>query len=250
MASYKSKKGRLTISSLAYSIAFISKAWLERGMMTDYERKGFYQFLYIVACGHAEYVISQCLKNRLWLPIMEMRGTKNIPDREANLEGKPHKYSYEPFHRSVLRLLERQSDDLDKAPLNALESAHATILGSSIKNIIGDNLHQHLLGLASIRNVVAHGRELYIDLIDIDKADLTFEQHPLEHAIKSLKSFGIFPDFPEDAQPDEVKSVIFLDDSVRHFWNCSSEIGEIYRQINKEENVLGPFFFPALQKLP
>ena len=76
--------GKLGISSIVYAKAFITRAWVNRASMEDYERRGFFNFLYITACGHAETVIADYLKSVLFNPTFQIARTTDFPKRKIN----------------------------------------------------------------------------------------------------------------------------------------------------------------------
>ncbi len=188
--------GRLGISTLVYSKAFISKAWAVRASMEEYERRGFFQFLYVTACGHAESILCNYLKAVLFLPLLTIRSATQFPVRVHTVDGIEHVISTEPEHRALQRVLQSTIDDIDRAPLARLEKLHETIVGKTIHDIIGSNRYDDLRGLVSVRNLLAHGRELYVNINFSDQADLrvdlSFEQHPLDigHTRRDLCTTG------------------------------------------------------------
>lgn len=223
--------GRLSINTVVYSKAFISKIWTNRAEFEEYERRGFFQFLYVTACGHIESIISDYLKAVLQWPILniEMMSDLGFPSREISIQGIKSSVSMEYEQQAVERILKKTIEDIDKAPFGQLESLHKTIAGCTLRDVVGGELHDHLRGLVSVRNLLAHGRQLYIEVDESFCANVEFEQHPLENAIKSLRQAGLFvTDQARNLQPDEVKSVIYQDEVIVHFWNASATIAEIY----------------------
>src|SRR6266702_1463769 len=219
--------GRLGISTLVYSKAFISKAWAVRASMEEYERRGFFQFLYVTACGHAESILCNYLKAVLFLPLLTIRSATQFPVRVHTVDGIEHVISTEPEHRALQRVLQSTIDDIDRAPLARLEKLHETIVGKTIHDIIGSNRYDDLRGLVSVRNLLAHGRELYVNINFSDQADLrvdlSFEQHPLENAIKSLRQANLIGREDKTRMtPDELMGAIYKDEVVVHFWNASA----------------------------
>jgi len=247
--------GKLSINTVVYSKAFISKIWADRAHFAEYERRGFFQFLYITACGHAESIIADYMKAVLHgscfaIKVMPEGG---FPERELVIDGVSSLVSTEYEQRAVQRVLERTMADIDRASFDKLESLHRTIVGCALRDIVGGELHDHLKGLLSIRNLLAHGRELYIDITREDNsfvADVGFEQHPLENAIKSLRRVGLFADDQaRQLQPADVKSVIYEDDVVIHFWNASATVAELYSAKHEREK-LSPMFDSSFYALP
>lgn len=238
--------GRLGISTIVYSKAFVSRTWSKRADMLDYEKKGFFQFLYVTACGYVESVICDYLHQILFFPLHEMQTKKLFPKRPITVNGQPAAVDTEPEQRAVQRLLERTVDEIGKAPLERLESLHQTIVGLTIRDFIGAGLHDDLKGLVSVRNVLAHGRMLYVDLDESFRADVRFEQHPLENAIKSLRQRGIFSsDHVSTLEPNEVMAFIYRDDTMVHFWNAAVDIAVLYFRAADEAK----FVFGRAEKL-
>jgi hypothetical protein len=242
--------GRIGISSIVYSKAFITKAWADRSLMQEYERRGFFQFLYITACGHAESIICDFLKSVLFLSIYHIERTSKFPDRKFIDNGTEFILSTEPQKRVVERLLRKTVEDLEKASLAGVESLHRTVIGASVRETIGPDLHDKLKGLVSVRNVLAHGRLLYVDIDDSNIADASFEQHPFENAIKSLRHANIFKDSEaSSADPNDLYSVIYKDDVLLYFWNTSIDIGKYYRNRADQEKLVRIAWTPSLDPL-
>lgn len=245
--------GRLTISTVVYSKAFISKIWTNRAEFEKYERRGFFQFLYVTACGHMESIISDYLKSVLQYPLMSIKVMPDVgfPCRDIVRNDIRSSVSMEYEQQAVERILEKTMGDIDKAPFDKLESFHRTIAGCSIRDIVGVELYDHIKGLVSVRNLLAHGRQLYIEMDESFCADVGFEQHPLENAIKSLRQVGLFvEEQARSLQPDDVTGLIYDDDAVVHFWNASAIIAEIYSARAAQENLhpIGNFIY-AIPKL-
>lgn len=242
--------GRIGISSIVYSKAFISKAWAQRASMQEYELRGFFQFLYITACAHAEIVICDYLRSVLFLPINSINTTSKFPERKFVDNGTEFVLSTEPELRAVQRLLQRTVEELEKSSLERLEPLYRTIIGVTIRGTIGADLHDKLKGLVAVRNVLAHGRLLYINIDDSFIADASFEQHPFENAIKSLRQAAIFNE-REAASLDanDLYSVIYRDEVLSHFWNASIDIGKYYRNRAAQEGHATTAWTPLLDSL-
>lgn len=230
---------RIGISTIAYSKAYITKSWENHAQMLDYERRGFFQFLYITACGHAESVICDYLKSILFHPLLDIKKATSFPDRKMTIGETELSVSTEPEQSAIRRILERTVEEIEKAPFDRIESLHKLIVGSSIRETIGPDLHDSLKGLVSVRNLLAHGRELYVEIDESFSADTSFESHPLENAIKSLRQAKLFNTEQSDTyDAQDAKGVIYQDEVVRHFWNTSVEVGEIYKRRADQEKLL------------
>ena len=120
----------------------------------------FFQFLFITACGHAESVICDYLKSTLFHPLFDIRKATAFPQRKMEMDGAEFIVSTEPEQRVVQRILERTIEDIDRAPFDRIDTLHKLIVGSSIREVVGNSLFDNLRGLVSIRNLLAHGREL------------------------------------------------------------------------------------------
>jgi hypothetical protein len=154
--------GRMSIRTGVYSNRFISKLWAERGTFPEYERRGFFQFLYITACSNLEVTIADYLKAVVSMPVLEMKlmEQNGYPTRGVTTNGEIFEVSMQHEWMAIRRIVERTLDEIDSAPIQRLQTHHVTILGKSIQSLIGKNLYSHLEGLVSVRNLLAHGREL------------------------------------------------------------------------------------------
>jgi hypothetical protein len=241
---------KISISTITYSIAFITKSWETHAQMLEYERGGFFQFLYITACGHAESVICDYLKSILFFPLHHIKSATAFPQRIMTIDETEFSVSTEPEQRAVQRILERSFEELDKASFRQIDSLHKAIVGSTIRETIGPDLYDRLKGLVSVRNLLAHGRELYVEIDESYNADTSFERHPLENAIKSLRQAKLFNSGESDTyDAHDAQGVIYRDEVVRHFWNTSVEVGEIYKQRADREKLISIGWTPALDRL-
>ena len=123
--------GKLGISSIVYAKAFIARSWVNRTSMEEYERRGFFNFLYITACGHAETIIADYLKSVLFIPTFDIMKTTDFAKRKVIDNGSESLVSTEPEQRAVQRILERTTAELERTPMDRIESLHATICGST-----------------------------------------------------------------------------------------------------------------------
>lgn len=240
---------KLGISSIVYAKAFIKGSWDKRASMEDYERRGFFNFLYITACGHAETIVADYLKSVLFIPMFDLLRTTDFPKRKVIENGCETLVSTEPEQRAVQRLLERTTAELERSPMDRIESLHKTICGNTVREVVGADLHDKLKGLLSVRNVLAHGRLLYVTLEDSGVADSSFEQHPFENAIKCLRQSGLFNANAAPTDANELYSIIYRDDVIRYFWNASVEIGNIYREQAAREKLVSIAWVQALEVL-
>jgi hypothetical protein len=245
---------KISISTITYSKTFITKTWENHPQMLEYERRGFFQFLYVTACGHAESVICDYLKSILFFPLLEIKKTATFPQRKMQIEEIEFSISTEPEQRAVQRILERTIEDIDKASFDRIESLHKLIVGSSIREIIGTNLFGNLKGLISVRNLLAHGRELYVEMDvggdNVFDLDTSFEKHPLENAIKSLRQAKLYDTEQSDSyDAHEPQGLIYQDEAIKHFWNTSVEVGEIYNRRADREKLITIGWTAALEKL-
>jgi hypothetical protein len=217
--------------------------------MEDYERRGFFHFLYVTASGHAESIICDYLKSVLLLAKLPIHTGKAFQTRKLMVNGVEHLLSTEFEQRAIERLLDRTNDELERASFERIQSLHKTITGDSIQDIVGEELHDRFKGLLSVRNVVAHGRQLYVNFDDSLQADPSFEEHPLEHAMKNLKRSKLFPTDASAVDANDLYGLIYKDEVLLHFWNASVSIGEKYREMADKNNVLKIGFTPELGTL-
>lgn len=228
--------GRMSIKTGVYSNSFILKLWTERSALSEYERRGFFQFLYITACGNIEATIADYLKSVIGTPVLEMKlmERNGYPTRTVTINNEDFEISTKYERLAIKRIVDKALDDIDGAPIQKLQALHATIVGETIQEILGKDLYAHLAGLISVRNLLAHGRELYIETIYTGTPHLmefavSFEEHPLENAIKSLNRMGIYEESNyKGARNKDARDVIYSDLAVMHFWNSAVQMIKIY----------------------
>ena len=245
---------KVSISTITYAKSFITKTWDNHPQMLEYERRGFFQFLYVTACGHAESVICDYLKSFLYFSLFDIRKLEAFSQRTMEVDGVKHLINTEPEQRAVQRILESTIKDIDKSSFNRIEILHKLIVGSTICETIGPDLYGNLMGLISVRNLLAHGRELYIE-IAVDEAnefsvDTSFEKHPLEKAIKSLQKAKLYNSEQYDSNDtDGPKSAIYQVEAMKHFWKTSVEVGKIYRRRADSEKLISMWWTAELEEL-
>ena len=207
--------------------------------MGSEERHGLAQFLYITCCGGIEAVLSEYLDAVLNWPSICV-GAKDAKLFKARpkqtQDGAAGDQDERLMNDAVHRLLKRTQVELSSAPFARLKDLHVTILGSKPTEIMGPKTYTAVQGLVCIRNLLAHSRQLYIDLVRDPTGDTSllpdasFDSHPLKAAFSALTEAGLYSS-QALRRPDGIEALlmhIYREDVQLYFWNAAVDAIDIY----------------------
>ncbi len=146
-------------------------------------------------------------------------------------------HSSQPICDSVLNIIDAVESETKNAPLNKLMEQYNKIFQQSLKDVIEKDLYDDLLALASLRNLFAHGRDLFIEFTGSwDNAQGTLDKNPLQKAAIRLYHAGIISDLNITMQNYiDFTDIFYNDDALLYF----------YQSAQKVEDKLGNFLdFP------
>jgi hypothetical protein len=251
---------RASISPAHYSGSFVQSAWASRASMGSEERHGLAQFLYITCCAGIEVVLSEYLTAVLSWPAIGL-GAKDAKLFKARPKQLEDGTTVDPDERlmndAVHRLLKRTQVELSSAPFGRLMDLHVTILGLKPTEILSPKIYTAVQGLVCIRNLLAHSRQLYVDLVR-DPAggasllpDSNFDSHPLKSAFSALAEAGLYS--PQALQrPDGIKDLlmhIYREDVQLYFWNAAADAIDIYLSLASAKGFLDEKAYKRLPRL-
>lgn len=124
-------RARASLSPVQFSGSFVRYAWSVRGTLTEEERHGLFQFLYVTACSSIEAILSEYMKAVLHWPTATLHTAKMFPNRSTTFnDGISVSLDQTLMNESVRRLLERTAHELAAAPFARLMDLHLTIFGT------------------------------------------------------------------------------------------------------------------------
>ena len=216
---------RSSISTSTFSKAYLSSAWERRADLEDYERRGFVQFVYLTICGHLEDVIAQTINKRCH-SIRHMLLWDQLPPKQYKNNGTEQQCGQTPVWKSLLNLINDLERETLTAPLGKLTQLYNRCFDNSLKTVVGDEPYADLDAIASLRNLFAHGRNLYFDSSGNSLADsITFDSNPIQKPALRLHAAGIIADMNFTHQNvEELRSAIYGDDAILHFYNATKLI--------------------------
>lgn len=122
------------------------------------------------------------------------------------------------------------------------------MFSQSLKEVVGKELHEDLTALASLRNLFAHGRDLFIEFDAPFAEKATLDKNPLQKPAQRLHQVGIIKDFNITGQNyDEFQTLFFSDEALLHFYQAVQKIEE---SLMNSIRFLPDKAMPFLQKLP
>lgn len=222
--------GRISISTTVFSKAYLATAWKDRGELQDYEKRGFGQFFYLTICSHLESVIAEIIQKRLE-SIQFMVGWETLPPIQFEVDNQIQEYSLSPVYTSLLSIVAQIKNDSHNAHLMRLIEIYNRVFSPSIRDVLGKNLYEDLMALASLRNLFAHGRELFFEIEDLSKdlskAKLTLDANPLHQPAQRLHEAGLIKNMNITGQNySEFESVFYGDGALLYFYKVAKQIEE------------------------
>lgn len=218
---------RAWISTTTFSRAYLLVAWKSRDQLKEYERRGFAQFFYLTICGHVEGLLASVIKSRL--DSIKMLRWHPIPPMQIKDGDTVHSCSFDPVVESMERIISTLSDDTESAPLARLIDLHSRVFPQPLSDIVGSDLHQDLNALASLRNLFAHGRDLFMKF-DMKFDDplagkATLDKNPLQLPAQRLQAAKIIKDFNITGQNyHDFQAVFFGDEALLYFYRAVQDI--------------------------
>lgn len=205
-----------TISSTTYNRAYLVKVWDGRGGLQDSERYGFAQFIYLTITGHLEACMGELIDRRL----MYVRSmTRELRDKSVSYEkdGQQISHAYGPLYESLQGALDHFQRKAARAPLDNLSELFQDLFGVKMPDLLKD-LHPDLKALAALRNVFAHGRDLWMEFDQSDANLLVLDQNPLKLPAERLYAAGILKSLRVDAKTHhEFRVAFYSDAALLHF---------------------------------
>jgi hypothetical protein len=218
----KSMPARAHISTNTFSKAYLAVAWKSRNELQDYERRGFGQFFYLTICGHIESLLSVIIKQRVDSIKLMVRWDE-LPSWKYTVEGQVHNCKIDPLVESLWNIMSVMNSECENAPLGKLTELYNKVFSRKISEIIEKDLSDDLNALVSLRNLFAHGRDLFIDFDDsLEKGNL--DTSPLKKPAERLHLAGIIEISNLKSNLVEFHSAFYSDKALLYFYNSVQRI--------------------------
>lgn len=211
---------RASKPSGSYGKAFLVKVWESRRDLTDSERYGFAQYFYLTICAHLESILEKIISDRLFK--VEHVGIENIESTIRSVsDGVDLWISLEPIVDSIRSIVTRLKSDVLKAPLTKLTQLYAMIFPETLAKVVGVELNNDINALASLRNLYAHGRDVYMDFESNDELNFSgvLNKNPLQIPLQRLFDAGVIENINiTGSNYIEYTNAFFQDDAMIYFY--------------------------------
>ena len=232
-----------------FSKAYLRVAWESRASLTEYERRGFAQFFYVVLCGHIECLLSQRIKNRVE-SLRYFTRLRNLPPEKVRIGEIDHSYPVDGLVDSLNLVLSAVSNEAENAPIAKLTEIYGRVFPIKLSDTIGKDLKADLDSLAGLRNLFAHGRDIFMEFDGPMMERGTLDGNPLKQPAQRLHEVGLIKSFEIDGRNhNDFHAIFYSDEVLLHFHNAVSLIDEKMRNDPSHPIEHMKWLLPALPKL-
>lgn len=239
---------RMWISTTIYSQAYLEVAWKHRGELKDYERRGFAQFVYLTMCAHLESLLAELIRQRLH-SIKHMLVWEKLPPMNLNQNDQTHSCELRPIYESLFRMADSLSDQTHNAPLRKLKETYNVLFSPPLTEVISKELNEDFEALGDLRNLFAHGRDLFLDFEgEFPEGHATLDSNPIQRPALRLKCAEIIKDVKiTQWNRNEFQSAFYRDEALMYFYNAVEQIEE---KVRANLTFLPEKAFPVINPLP
>ena len=242
---------RTWISTTTYSKAYLAVAWQSRHQLKDYERRGFAQFVYLTMSAHLEGALAELLRKRCD-SLRYMVRWETLPSMQFTQDKQKHLCDLKPLYESLLRVLTALEEESHTAPLTKLTELYNVLFSPSVRDIVGKELHEDLLALASLRNLFAHGRDFFLEFEDPFNvaAYASLDSNPIQRPALRLHAAGVIKDLKITGQTHgDFQSAFFADDALLYFYRAVEQIEQKLSEAMTFLPEKSMWHYPKLPKL-
>lgn len=243
-----------TQSSLLNSQRFIEQSFQKKDDLDDNGLLGLTQMAFLFISGSIEDCLSKIIDAR-YEAILKINYSELKPIHCVINDVRVH-HDNRLIISSMKKVIEADRKEIKKLTFNKLKEKYNEIFDENINSVLGkrhgsdNNINQDLTAIASIRNMIAHGRPIIYegktqDLLE----EINFNNHPFEEAKKSLSGANIF-DFTSQnfCNAGDLQKKIFSFESLKYFNESATEARN--KLINKMENEWEKFQFSHIEEKP
>jgi hypothetical protein len=215
---------RVVSPTTRFSKAFVARAWSERAQLSESERRGLGHFVYVGICGHVEATIMHLMEFRLMYVRAAVRDDK-LPRWRDEINGRRVEFDSKPLANSLFGLISSAQKEIASAPLNKLIDTFPKVFGVTFKEVVGSGLAADIEALGSVRNIIAHGRNLIVDFRDSDLPGESMlgsiDRNPMQKPLARLKHARLISSTKiTGANHSDVLEKVFSEKAIRYFYNA------------------------------
>ncbi|MEI6847774.1 MAG: hypothetical protein WCK32_07030 [Chlorobiaceae bacterium] len=112
----------------------------------------------------------------------------------------------------------------ETATLEKIKSVFSQIFDIDLKNTLGD-LNSDLEALAKLRNIFAHGNDLWLQFEQTEENRMSLDKNPLQLPAQRLLTAGILKNLRFDGRNNhEFMTIFYHDDAMLYFLDKSQKI--------------------------
>lgn len=217
-----------TVSTTTYNRAYLVKAWEHRSTLGEHERHGFAQFFYLTIASHVEACMGEIIERRLMYTRTLVREVRD-QSFSWKKEGVEVSHSAAPLYSALRGVVEHFARKAEKAPLEPLSEYFQDLFGVKLPSLLGE-LHSDLKALASLRNVFAHGRSLWLEFEQSERNLVVLEQNPLQLPAQRLYAAGILKSLQIDGDDHhEFRTAFYSDPALLYFLDRAKRIETLFK---------------------
>jgi hypothetical protein len=122
------------------------------------------------------------------------------------------------------------------------------IFSPSLRDVVGNDLHEDLLALGTLRNLFAHGRDLFLEFEDVFTGHASLDNNPIQASALRLHRVGVIKDLKiTDQNYDKFQSAFYSDDALLYFYRAAEQIED---KLSKSVTFLPEKEMWSIPKLP
>ncbi|MGB3790379.1 MAG: hypothetical protein WA949_20390 [Phormidesmis sp.] len=250
--------GRFFCPTTGFNKSYLAIAWNSRHSLTESERRGFSQFFYLTISSHVESLLAKIIGARV-RSIQSLTVFSPVPGGAATEETLASYREHESLVReSFSGVVSSLRVEVETAPLNKLIMLYKRMFQKSLRDVVGRELYDDLDALASLRNTVAHGRDLYLEFEDERRnpedfyGPITLDGNPLKKASERLLKSGVLSISVTDIDPlkwYEFIAYFYCDAALLYFHDAVIQIEDSLRSSSDHSFESIQAFVPPLPKL-
>jgi hypothetical protein len=145
---------------------------------------------------------------------------------ENNDDGE-HYYSLDPIIQTVRQIAKLLEKDVEAASLSKLICLYARVFPDNLKKVIGADLYDDIESLAVLRNLFAHGGDMYMDIEFADSSMMTgtLDGNPLKKPVDRLNRAGIIKNTKITGENhSDFHDIFYSDEAMLYFYNAVQSI--------------------------
>ena len=211
-----------SISTTNFSRAYLRRAWETRSTLADYEKNGFAIFFYLTVTGHVEASMVELMERRLMYTRSVVSRHKEGAFSWAGTDSPL--FPTRPIHDTLMSVIAHFARRIDKASLDSLIELFQDVFAVQLSETLGDS-YLDLKALAGLRNVFAHGREMWLKFVQDEANLLSLDRNPLQLPAQRLLAAGVLSTLEFDSRThNEFQRAFFSDAAMLYFLGRAREI--------------------------